>query len=89
MTHNEYYNLTPAKAREHDATIVASLTRHPRWVDEWQEYSCRSKLTGQVYYGSSSRAALARLLEGEEIWARHNVVPHPDVIWGTGEYEQQ
>jgi hypothetical protein len=83
MTHKEYYDLTRDEARAHDAAITASLTRHPRWVEEWDEYACRSNITGDVYYGESSRAALARLLEGEEVWARQNCVPHPDITWGV------
>jgi hypothetical protein len=71
MTQSEYLSLSGAESRAHDEKIKASLSAWPAYIQEWREYACRSKLTGETYYGNSSRAALARMVEAEEVWARH------------------
>lgn len=75
MTREQYDRLTIRAARERDAEIIAGLTAWPAYVPEWDEYACRSALTGDVYYGASARQALSRMVEAEEIWARHLVAP--------------
>ena len=86
MTLADYLNLTQAQARAHDAVVRATLGHWPRLVPEWECdgepcYACYSEKTGEHYTGTSSRAAFARMLEAEEVYLRHNLPQHPDILF--------
>jgi len=51
--------------------VPPDLSHVPSFVEEWQEWACRSALTGRVYYGETAGECEGRLREADRVYVEH------------------